>query len=167
MRHFLTLLCLASLCARAQESPAVPDNLKPPAGEKLVRQVRGEGDQIYTCDGSNWTLAGPEAKLFDEAGHQVGSHFAGPTWEWSDGSRVAGRPIANATPDAESIPWLLLTATAHQGEGVLAGVSSIQRISTKGGEAPAAGCDPSHQGEKARVQYSAVYRFFSAERAAR
>ena len=30
------------------------------------------------------------ANLFDEAGHKVGSHFTGPTWQWSDGSQVTG-----------------------------------------------------------------------------
>ena len=34
-------------------------------------------------------------------------------------------------------PWLLLTATNHSGTGMLAGVSTIQRIHTKGGQPPA------------------------------
>jgi hypothetical protein len=161
MRFFLTALVVAAVCISAQNPPAVPDNVKPPAGEKLARQAKAEGDQIYTCDGSSWTLAGPDAKLFDETGKQVGSHFTGPTWEWSDGSRVVGRPVANATPDPDSIPWLLLTATDHQGDGVLRDVTSIQRLSTKGGKVHARGCDASHKGEKTRSHYTAVYYFYS------
>jgi FtsP/CotA-like multicopper oxidase with cupredoxin domain len=161
-RIFIALV--AAVLVTAQSPPPVPDNLKPPATEKLVRQARAEGDQVYTCDGSSWTLVAPDAKLFDEAGKQVGSHFAGPTWEWSDGSRVVGRPIANATPDPDSIPWLLLSATAHQGDGVMKQISSVQRLSTKGGKAPTTGCDQSHKSEKTRVHYTAVYYFYEVAR---
>jgi Protein of unknown function (DUF3455) len=159
-RLIFAALIVAGLRMSAQSPPLIPDNLKPPSNEKLALQARAEGDQVYTCDGSSWALTGPDAKLFDEAGKQVGSHFAGPTWEWSDGSRVVGRPIANASPDPDSVPWLLLTATAHQGEGVMKQVSSIQRLSTKGGKSPATGCDPSHRGETTRAHYTAVYYFY-------
>jgi hypothetical protein len=56
----------------AQHPPRdIPNELKTPAG-------LASGDQIYTCNGSAWTLSGPDAKLSDEAGHEAGSHFAGP-----------------------------------------------------------------------------------------
>jgi FtsP/CotA-like multicopper oxidase with cupredoxin domain len=146
--------------AEGQTQPSAPDSLKPPAGEHLRVHAHASGQQIYTCDGSKWILSGPDAKLFDEAGQQVGSHFAGPTWQWSDGSRVTAKPIANATPDPESIPWLLLTATSHTGDGVMKNVSSVQRLQTKGGKAPATGCDESHKGAQARVPYTADYYFY-------
>ena len=136
-------------------------NLKPPASETLAYQARATGDQIYTCDGTAWQSTKPDAKLFAESGKPIGSHFAGPTWEWSDGSRVIGRALANASPDPDSIPWLLLTATDHQGEGVMRRVSSIQRVSTKGGKAPTGGCDPSQKGKEARSPYTAVYYFYA------
>ncbi len=161
MRYFLAALIGAGLCGNAQSPLSIPDSLKPPATEKLVLQARAEGDQVYTCDGSKWALSGPDAKLLDESGKQVGTHFSGPTWQWSDGSKVVGRPIANATPDPDSIPWLLLTAIDHQGSGVMERVSSIQRLSTKGGKAPATGCDESHKGEKTRAHYNAVYYFYA------
>jgi Protein of unknown function (DUF3455) len=147
--------------AHGQSLPSTPEALKPPAGEHLQAHVHASGQQIYVCDGSKWTLSRPDAKLFDETGKQVGAHFAGPTWQWSDGSRVTGKPIANATPDPESIPWLLLTATGHIGDGVMKNVSSIQRLQTKGGKAPADGCGASHKGEQARVAYTADYYFYA------
>jgi hypothetical protein len=147
-----------------QAPPPVPSELKPPSGEELVLRVVASGDQIYTCDGSKWTLVGPDAKLSDERGREAGSHFAGPTWQWSDGSRVIGKPIANATPDPDSIPWLLLTATGHQGDGVMSKVSSIQRLHTKGGKAPASGCSASSKDEKLRVPYTADYYFYQRNR---
>ena len=149
--------------AQAQTQPSVPENLKPPVGEHLLAHAHASGQQIYVCDGSKWILSGPNAKLFDEAGQKVGSHFVGPTWRWSDGSQVTGRPIASATSDPASIPWLLLTATGHSGDGVMRNVSSIQRLQTKGGKAPSKGCDRSHPGQQARISYTADYFFYGRQ----
>ncbi len=159
MRLGFAALLLLHFCGRAQTLPPVPDNLKPPANETLALRAMASGDQVYSCDGSSWILSRPDAKLLAD-GKQIGSHFAGPTWEWSDGSRVIGRPVANATPDPDSIPWLLLTATGHQGDGVMRDVSSIQRLSTKGGKAPMGGCDATHKGAEARSHYTAAYYFY-------
>ena len=126
----------------------------------MILRAHAKGDQIYACDGSKWVLRGPDAKLFDDAGHQVGTHFIGPTWQLLDGSRVTAKAAANATPDPDSIPWLLLTATDHAGDG-LKNVNSIQRLGTKGGKAPAAGCDSSHKDEQTRIHYIADYYFYS------
>jgi hypothetical protein len=160
MRVYCALL-IFELCTYGQIPSGVPENLKPPANETLDFRAQAVGDQVYACDGSAWVLSRPDAKLFDESGGQVGSHSAGPTWEWSDGSRVTGRPVANATPDPDSIPWLLLTATEHQGGGVMKNVSSIQRLSTKGGKPPASGCDAAHKGREVRSHYTAVYYFYT------
>ena len=161
---FMYLGMFAVLIAAQQVPPSVPDELKPPPGEELVVHALASGDQIYTCDGSKWTLSGPDAKLSDEAGRETGSHFAGPTWQWSDGSRVTGKPVANATPDPESIPWLLLTATGHEGNGVMKTVSSIQRLHTKGGKAPTSGCSASRKDDKVRIHYTADYYFYAPRR---
>ena len=154
-------VAIGSHSAQSQTLPSVPENLKPPASEHLRLRAHASGQQIYTCDGSKWILSGPDAKLFDESGRNVGSHFAGPTWRWLDGSQVTGRAISSAAPNPESIPWLLLSATGHTGIGVLTNVSSIQRLQTKGGKAPASSCTPSHKGEQARVSYTAEYYFYA------
>ncbi len=149
--------------AKAQEAGA---RLQPPATEKLVLAVHAKGDQIYSCkqDGAqfSWTLKAPEAQLFSQHGKSFGKHFAGPSWEANDGSRITGKASASrASPDQDSIPWLLVTVTNHSGEGVLAHVTSIQRLHTKGGKAPASGCDAAHAGQEVRVPYSADYLFFA------
>jgi hypothetical protein len=154
---------LSSLSVCAQQ---VPPELQPPASEKLLLQVHAKGVQIYSCkeEGGQfaWTLKAPEAQLFDKSGKVFGKHFAGPSWEANDGSRVTGKAVANAaSPDADSIPWLLVTVVSRSGEGVLAHVTSIQRINTKGGKARASGCDAAHGGQEDRVAYSADYVFFA------
>ena len=160
------VLIFASAVARVSvAAQEVPAQLKPPEGQALAAEARAKGFQVYTCkNGGNayaWTLKGPDAELFDKADKKVGRHFAGPTWEWSDKSQVTGKMMtSNPSPDADSIAWLLLVATGHAGEGVLAHVTNIQRLNTKGGKAPAGGCDAAHEGQEARVAYSADYFFY-------
>jgi hypothetical protein len=144
----------------------VPPQLQPPANEHLLLQVHAKGDQVYTCKNDaaqfTWTLKAPDAQLFDKDGKPFGKHFAGPSWEATDGSRVTGKAVANVpSPDADSIPWLLVNVVSHDGTGVLSSVATIQRINTKGGKAPASGCDSSHIGQELRVPYSADYLFYA------
>jgi hypothetical protein len=171
MRHAIRSLAfaaasivLSSLVAAQQ----VPPQLQPLANEQLLLQVHAKGDQIYICKvdaaQSSWTLKAPDAQLFDDKGKPFGKHFAGPSWEANDGSRVTGKAIANApSPDADSIPWLLVNIVTHEGTGVLSRATNIQRLNTKGGKAPATGCDVAHAGQELRVPYSADYLFFAAK----
>jgi Protein of unknown function (DUF3455) len=115
--------------------PNVPDKIKVPAGEELVLQLHATGSQIYVCqhgtDGkSAWTLKGPDAELQDAKGALVGHHFAGPAWKHNDGSEVTGRAAVRAdSPDANSIPWLLVNVTGHTGEGLLSRVTTPRAVS--------------------------------------
>lgn len=148
---------------------AVPEKLTPNADEKKVVQVHGVGDQIYSCQNTNgtfnWTLKAPDAQLFSAENQVVGRHFAGPTWEWNDKSSVVGRVAANVpSPESSSIPWLLLTVLRHEGTGYLDAITSIQRINTKGGKAPAEGCETSHVGEEKRIHYEADYVFYAKDK---
>jgi hypothetical protein len=157
---------LAVIFSAAAGAQQVPEALQPPANEQQVLQLHAKGDQVYSCkvDGPQpgWTLKAPDAQLFDKDGKVFGKHFAGPSWQASDGSRVAGKAAANApSPEADSIPWLLVKVVSREGEGVLARVTSVQRINTKGGKAPASGCDAAHAGQEVRVAYSADYVFFA------
>ena len=144
----------------------VPPELQPPANERLLLEVHAKGDQVYTCKEDvsqyTWVLKAPDAQLFDKDGKPFGKHFAGPSWQANDGSRVTGTAVANApSPDANSIPWLLVNVVGHDGAGVLSRATSIQRLNTKGGKASSSGCDEAHQGQEIRVPYSADYLFYA------
>jgi hypothetical protein len=103
-----------------------------------------------------WALEAPDAQLFDKDGKLFGKHFAGPSWEANDGSRVTGKALASVpSPDPDSIPWLLVNIVSHDGDGQLSRVTTIQRLHTKGGKAPTSGCDATHAGQEVRVPYSA------------
>ena len=159
------------LCKGVFAQNAAPDSIRPPDGLQLVLVGHASGDQIYVCRPSlggnsqfGWVFSAPEARLFDETGKEIATHFAGPTWKSTDGSQVKGKVVAQTVPDPDSIPWLLLTAADHEGNGIMSQVASIQRINTKGGKAPAGGCDAQHQGETRRVSYTADYYFYSPAR---
>jgi len=167
LRMLQGTLLLAFSALSVAGAPKIPDELKVPAGEKLVLKAHATGFQIYTCKAAGdraaqWELKGPEADLHDRKGAVIGHHFAGPTWKHKDGSEVMGKASAHVdSPDADSIAWLLVSATGHTGEGVLAKVSNIQRINTKGGKAPAAAeCTAANNGAESRSSYSADYYFY-------
>jgi len=148
----------------------IPENLKVPATQTLSLETHAVGVQIYDCKPGKddparleWVFRAPEADLFDTANRKIGKHYAGPTWESNDGSKVVGEVKARDDgPDASAIPWLLLSATSNSGSGVLAGTLSIQRVQTAGGKAPAGGCSQAEMGKEARVPYTAVYYFYVA-----
>ena len=169
--RYVSLLAAAALAAPLAATAAdivVPDQLQVPTGQKLALDVRGVGVQIYVCsaaDGGNyeWRFKAPEADLFDQQGRKVGKHYAGPTWEANDGSKVVGAVKAHQDdPHGAAIPWLLLNAKSNEGAGVFGKVDAIQRLATDAGLAPKDGCSQAQLGQEARVAYQAVYRFYSA-----
>jgi len=146
----LPVLMIGIASAQAQ----VPDAIAA-KGETAAATFRAEGAQVYECkagaDGKlAWAFREPIATLLLD-GKTVGRHYAGPTWEHTDGSAVVAKAAGNApAPDGKSIPWLKLEVTASRGSGTLSGVTTVQRINTVGGK---------HEGacEKAGAFYSAPY----------
>jgi hypothetical protein len=152
--------------SRADCPSSVPAALRPAADQKLTFSFTGEGVQIYVCTatatGYAWSFKAPSAVLLSEGGGVEGWHYAGPTWEAEDGSTIVGKKVAAASPDPAAIPWLLLTAAAHGGpDGRFTRVTTVQRLNTSGGLAPATGCDATHVGDEADVPYTAGYFLYT------
>jgi hypothetical protein len=150
--------------------PEVPDSLKAPAGEDVILSAHATGVQIYVCQANTermpaWVLEAPEAELTDTSGKTIMHHSAGPAWKHIDGSEVTGKVIAKQdSPNQGAIPWLLLSAASHDGEGILAHVTTIQRIHTEGGVPPkVTDCNASMNGKESRNAYSADYYFYAPE----
>jgi hypothetical protein len=161
--------------------PAFPPGLAPPPGASVKLHAHAVGAQIYTCTAGDatgtdggaaagagatttyaWVLKAPDAKLYDSSGTQIGTHGAGPSWTWRDGSVANGAKVAEvAAPTADAISWLLLRVTSTSGAGLLSDATYVQRLNTAGGRAPATGCDASTVGTDARADYSADYYFYS------
>jgi hypothetical protein len=176
MNRQIQVVVLLGLLMAAQGQaplrPEVPENLKAPAGEEVVLAAHATGTQIYVCQqGSDqkngWVFKAPEAELTDTSGKRIIHHSAGPTWKHVDGSEVKAKVVAKQdapkveAPNPQAIPWLLLSATGHSGEGILSRVTSIQRIHTEGGAAPEAkSCDASNSGKEVGTAYAADYYFY-------
>ncbi|MBE9034258.1 DUF3455 domain-containing protein [aff. Roholtiella sp. LEGE 12411] len=147
---------------------AIPDSIKVPNGEQLLWKVSAKGAQIYVCklqseysEQYEWTLKAPDALLLNEQGQDLGKHYTGPTWEAKDGSKVVAKVKSKAdVTQNDAIPWLLLEARSHEGNGIFRQVNWIQRINTVGGKAPVKGCDKSSENREIRVKYTADYLFY-------
>jgi hypothetical protein len=169
--HLLTAAVLSLLAAGASAAAiTVPAVLQAPASATLALETNAVGVQIYTCSAAKvaggppaWTLKAPDAILYDAAGAKLGTHYAGPTWEALDGSKVAGKMKASASPSPDAIAWLLLDVTSAQGSGVFGSITAIQRLATEAGKAPPDGCAAESLGREVRVPYKAVYRFYTAQ----
>jgi hypothetical protein len=184
-------------CAHDRPRPPtdVPPALQAPAGQKLARMLHATGVQIYQCKASakdpsryTWIYQEPKADLSDGSGKNIGRHYAGPTWEADDGSKVVAEVVARVdaprapgvaapvvtapgvaapAPAATTpigIQWLLLRAKSNTGKGIFAKVQSIQRLDTIGGLTPPDPCDATHAEQRTRVPYSADYYFYNGRR---
>ena len=154
----LSFMMGAAMTAKAQTP--LPDAIASP-GETVVLTVHAEGAQVYECkagaDGKlTWVFREPIATLFAD-GKTIGRHYAGPNWEHIDGSAVVGKAAGNAPgATADDIPWLKLQVVSSRGSGVLSGVTTVQRINTKGGKFDGP-CDKA--GAFKSAPYSADYVF--------
>lgn len=164
--------------------PPLPPGLQPvPAGNEVFLVGHAIGFQNYVCQpvgaGFKFVLFTPQATLFKDNDKQIITHFFSPnpdeggviraTWEDSkDTSAIWAKvhsPNGAATPDPNSIDWLLLdvvgTDNGPQGRGALADTTFVQRLSTVGGLAPAAGClSLTDVGTHEFVPYTADYFFY-------
>ena len=154
------LVLLGSVTSALAAETSLPDAIAAP-GETIVLTAHAEGAQVYECkagpDGKPaWAFREPIATLLVD-GKTVGRHYAGPNWELSDGSAVAGKVagIASGTT-ANDIAWLKLEVVSRRGTGALTAATTVQRINTRGGKLDGA-CD--QPGAFRSVPYSADYVF--------
>jgi hypothetical protein len=152
---------------------SLPATVQVPAGHKVALETVGAGDITYQCNPKKdmagqfeWVFVGPDAKLNDRSGKQVGKYYGPPaTWESMDGSKLTGAQVAVAPSSAGNIPLQLVKANpamANSVQGAMTGVTYIQRVATSGGVAPATVCDAGSSGSKQIVRYQADYIFYKA-----
>jgi hypothetical protein len=148
----------------------LPAAVQVPAGHKVAMETVGVGEITYQCSPKKdmagqfeWVFVGPDAKLNDRSGKQVGKYYGPPaTWESMDGSRLTATQVAVAPNGAGNIPAQLVKGNPAMGSGAMSGVTYIQRVDTRGGVAPAMPCAAGNAGAKQVVQYQADYIFYKA-----
>jgi Protein of unknown function (DUF3455) len=111
----------------------IPPELKVPDDQTLLIKLAAKGTQIYVCQATaeqpnqfTWTFKAPKADLFKDFKDQtkMGHHYAGPTWEANDGSKIVGQVKAKVkAPQPDAIPWLLLAAKSQGSSGLFARVN--------------------------------------------
>ena len=167
----MTLAALAVLAsisvARASEDNRAPDLPSPLCdrlgevqGGRVAFHVYALGVQIYRWNGASWVFVAPAARLYADAEYQgeVGTHYAGPTWESNSGGKVVASRVESCAPDPTAIAWLLLQKVSSEGPGIFDRVTFIQRVNTAGG-LPPSGPGP-FVGAEEEVPYTAEYYFY-------
>jgi hypothetical protein len=167
MRTLAVSLIMAAVSVPGLHGQQAGGSIDLPESARVVLRAKGDGVQIYACTGTSgglkWVLKAPDAKLLDDAGKTIGTHFAGPAWKLENGSQVQGELIASRpAPDSGSVAWLLLRTKAGSATGSFADVAFIRRTETRGGVAPQSGCENSRDaGNTVRVPYTATYTFYA------
>ncbi len=170
MLRSLALLA-GSLALPAAAAIAEPSGIAPPLrvlpGEAPAFVLTADGVEIYECqavpgdpNAYAWFVEAPDATLSDDTG--AVARLASPNqWEsLQDLSGVSGIPLRMQQAGAGNMPWELLHAVPEGETGMFAGVTSIQRVNTRGGVPPNGGCDEAHVGDEARVAFNADYYFY-------
>jgi hypothetical protein len=158
VRGLAGAICL--LCAAGAKGETMPDPIAA-ADKTVVTVVHAEGAQVYECllDASgrhSWQHREPIATLLKD-GKPIGQHYAGPSWEFNDGSVVTGKVVARAPGSAPTdIPLLKLQVTSQRKGSQLSTVTVIQRLNTKGGALDGPCSSPR---AIASVPYTADYAF--------
>ena len=175
MRKFVAIpvvlaLGAATALAAVPEPTGLTAALRASAAEEPAFMLSAEGIHVYECkltaaNAAAWHFVAPDATLY-EGSRSAGVLKVPNLWEsTSDRSSVSG--TVSATQAAgENLPWALYRAQPLSPTGVFAGVTSIQRVNTSGGSAPATGCTPANAGAEARVRFTASYYFYKRRGAA-
>jgi len=135
----------------------VPEEVKVPDGNMVAMETVGVGEITYACEAKEgdyaWVFKGPDAKLNDADGNQVGSYYGPPaTWEASDGSKITGTQLATAPGGDGNIPFQLVEANPAEGKGHMTGVTYMQRLNTQGGVASDMACSADNEGAEEIVE---------------
>jgi hypothetical protein len=162
-----SLPLLLSACASAPDPVTVPPNLVP-EGERVVDRLSARGTQTYECRAQPqrapaWLYVGADLDLTDALGRSAGKHTAQPPfWTAPDGSRLQGTIKARAdAPRPAAAQWLLVSTRSIGGDGRFARITSLQRVNTQGGVAPASPCDQSTLGKQELVPFATDYILFA------
>lgn len=167
-------LAIASLAAALAATPAfallepqgLGPNLHAGANERPAFVLSGNGVMIYQCKATlanpnvyAWFYVAPDATFYE--GNREIARMTTPNLLESldDGSSVSGIVrAAQASPGA--LPWTFAQAAPIGETGLFANVSSMQRVNTRGGLPPAAGCNADNDGAESRVAFNADYYFY-------
>ena len=163
----LAALAAAPAYAALGEPAGIPPRLRAGANEQLAFTLSGNGVNVYQCkstvtnaDVYAWYFVAPDATLYDGS-HEV-ARMSSPNQieALSDLSSVSGVLRAAQSAGPSDLPWMQAAAFSNGDSGLFAGVTSFQRVNTRGGTAPSTGCNADNVGEEARIAFNADFHFY-------
>jgi hypothetical protein len=160
MRTILSSLAIGAMMLPSVVTKAEIINVFVTPGEALVATIHAEGAQVYECKADAagqlaWKFREPVATLMID-GKTVGRHFAGPSWELTDGSLVTGK-VSGSAPGRR---WPIHTCgsrSPHSAAPANEPRHHDHRLNTKGGLIQGS-CDK--VGAFLNAPYSADYLFY-------
>jgi hypothetical protein len=169
----LVLAAALPAVAAIAEPPGIAAGISAPADEEAAFMLSASGAHVYHCkqtpndpNAYAWYFTAPDATLY-EGTRTIGTHTSVNLWESaSDRSSVAGVVRSTQSAGVDALPWALYRAQPLAVSGMFAGVTSIQRVNTVGGAAPATGCSAANDGAESRVAFTADYYFYKRRGAA-
>ncbi len=119
----------------------IAPQLRASANEAPDFMLRGSGTHVYECRagqaGYAWTFLNPDVTLFEGT-----------------------RAVATQPAGSGNLPWTLYRTQSTADGGLFGGVTSVQRVNTVGGAAPATGCTDTRLGTETRVNFTADFYFY-------
>jgi uncharacterized protein DUF3455 len=160
-------LVAALPAAAAIAPPGVAATLQPSIAEEPVLALTEAGVNVFECrphpgapGDYAWDFVAPDATLYDGS-RSVARHAAANQFDsLEDRTSVSGFARAAQSAGFDNLPWALYGARSVGDTGLFAGVTSIQRVNTRGGVAPLTGCTAGNAGAEQRVAFSADYYFY-------
>ena len=150
--------------AQVSEPGGLSPQMRAGGNEVPAFRLRANGTHVYECravqGGYAWTFLNPDATLF-EGTRSIATHTSPAMWESStDRSSTSGRVAATQPAGSGNLPWTLWRTQSSGDGGIFTGVTSVQRVNTVGGVAPATGCGDTSIGTETRVNFSADFVFY-------
>jgi hypothetical protein len=147
--------------------PALPGDIRVPAGHQAVLEARGVGQLQYECQATSrspwqyaWLPRDRSIELRDTSNNAITLARSARSWVHRDGSELAVREFVEVDNGAPNLPLQRARVEATTLPGALHNISYIQRIRTLGGVPSVRNCSAAELGMRVSVPYEADYVFW-------
>lgn len=151
------------------QQPALPADIRVPAGHQAVLEARGVGQLQYECQATNrspwqyaWLARDRSIELRDSANSSITLMRSARSWVHRDGSELLVREFVEVDNGNPNLPLQRAQVEPTTLPGALHNISYIQRIHTVGGMPTVRNCSAAELGMRVSVPYEADYVFWRA-----
>ncbi|MBA3595534.1 MAG: DUF3455 domain-containing protein [Polaromonas sp.] len=149
------------------QQPALPGDIRVPAGHQAVLEARGIGQLQYECQATNrspwqyaWLPLDRSIELRDSFNNTITLARSARSWVHRDGSELAVREFVEVDNGIVNLPLQRARVEPSSLPGTLNNISYIQRVRTLGGLPSIRNCSAAELGMRVRVPYEADYVFW-------